>query len=208
MKVLLTLMMSVLSLPLLGAQAPAKMAHAHKSIASQSSWILNYIDTTPDFPKAGIKFKSYGRLLGEPAAFKKMIGEFAQRYHGAHIDAIAGLDARGFIFGTALAYELRLPFVLIRKAGKLPGNVERVDYALEYGTNSLEIDKGSLKPGQRVLIVDDLLATGGTAWAACTLVEKLGAEVAEVACMIELSPLNGRQKVGRPVFSLVTINVE
>ncbi len=176
--------------------------------AQDASWLNDYILTTPDFPKKGIQFKSYGPLLKDPAAFKRMITEFAKRYRGMEIDAIAGLDARGFIFGTALAYELNIPFVMIRKAGKLPGDVEQISYALEYGNNTLEIDRSILSPGEKVLVVDDLLATGGTAKAACDLIERLGATVVEVACMIELSPLGGREKVGHPVFSMITIHVD
>lgn len=171
-------------------------------------WIHDYIVTTPNFPKAGIQFKSYGPLLKDPVAFKKMIAAFAERYREQKIDVIAGLDARGFIFGTALAYELNIPFIMVRKAGKLPGDVEQIDYALEYGKNTLELDRAALKAGERVLVVDDLMATGGTAKAACDLIERLGGTIAEVACMIELTPLGGREKVGHPVFSLITIHVD
>lgn len=180
----------------------------HSYGAENTEWIHDYIVTTPNFPKSGIQFKSYGPLLKDPEAFKKMIGAFAERYREKEIDVIVGLDARGFIFGTALAYELNLPFVMIRKAGKLPGDVEQIDYALEYGKSTLELDRPSLNPGDRVLVVDDLMATGGTAKAACELVERLGATVSEVACMIELSPLGGREKVGHSVFSLITIHVD
>lgn len=177
-------------------------------LSASESWIHDYILTTPDFPKAGIQFKSYGPLLKDPDAFKKMIRLFAERYRDSGINTIVGLDARGFIFGTALAYELNLPFVMVRKAGKLPGDVERISYDLEYGKNTLEIDRTILNPGDNVIVIDDILATGGTARAACDLVERLGAQVAEVAVMIELLPLGGREKIGLPVFSLVTIHVD
>ena len=180
----------------------------HEEVQQDSSWLHDFIQTTPDFPQAGVQFKSYGPLLKDPAAFKRMINVFAERYRNIEIDAIAALDARGFIFGTALAYALDIPFVMVRKAGKLPGDVEQISYALEYGKNTLEIDRNILGRGQRVLVMDDLLATGGTAKAACDLVERLGAEVVEVACMIELTPLRGRERVGHPVFSLVTIHVD
>lgn len=174
----------------------------------ETAWIHDYIMTTPNFPKEGIQFKSYGPLLKDPTAFKRMIRHFVERYRTMEIDSIAGLDARGFIFGTALAYELDLPFVMVRKAGKLPGDVEQIDYSLEYGKNSLELERTSLQAGERVLVVDDLMATGGTAKAACDLIERMGAIVTEVACMIELTPLGGREKVGHPVFSLITIHVD
>lgn len=175
---------------------------------TESTWIHDYIVTTPDFPKPGIQFISYGPLLKDPRAFKEMIQLFAQRYRDSGIDAVLGLDARGFIFGVALANELNLPFVMVRKAGKLPGDVEQISYELEYGKNTLEIDKTSLNPGDNVIVVDDLLATGGTARATCDLVERLGAKVAEVAVMVELLPLGGREKIGLPVFSLITIEVD
>lgn len=176
--------------------------------ASSSTWILDYVHPVPDFPKPGIQFQWYAHMLRDPEAFSRAIGEFADRYRGSEVDVISGLDSRGFIFGAALAYELKLPFVLIRKPGKLPGNVEKIDYQLEYGRQSFEIEKDSLQPGQKVLVIDDVLATGGTAAAACALVERLGAEVAEVAVLIELPILKGREKVGHPVFSLLSIEVD
>ena len=108
---------------------------------SNTSWIQDHIDAYSDFPKPGVEFQCYAKLLGNPKAFKKVIKTFAERYQDGQIDAIAGLDARGFTFGTALAYELDLPFIMVRKPGKLPGQVERVAYSLEYGKNVLEIQK-------------------------------------------------------------------
>lgn len=173
-----------------------------------ATWILDYVHPVADFPKAGIQFQWYAHLLREPKAFSKAINEFAKRYRDSKIEVIAGLDSRGFIFGAALAYELKLPFILIRKPGKLPGNVERIDYELEYGHNSFEIEKDSLQKGQKVLVIDDVLATGGTAAAACHLIERLGAEVVEVACLIELPILEGRKRVQHPVFSLISVGSE
>lgn len=173
-----------------------------------ATWILDYIHPVADFPKEGVQFQWYAHLLREPEAFSRTIIEFTERYRNANIDVIACLDSRGFIFGAALAYELKLPFILIRKPGKLPGNVEKVDYELEYGHNSFEIETDSLKPGYKVLIVDDVVATGGTAAAACALIERLGGEVVEVACLIELPFLQGRSRIVYPVFSLISINVE
>ena len=170
---------------------------------ADAKWILDYVQPIPDFPKKGIVFQWYAQLLRDPIAFHKAIDAFAKRYQEMDIDAIAGLDSRGFIFGAALAYKLQVPFILVRKPGKLPGDVERIDYTLEYGTNTFEVEKDSVLPGQRVLVIDDLLATGGTAAAACALVERSGAEVAEVAVLIELGFLNGREKITQPVFSLI-----
>lgn len=178
------------------------------NLTNHSTWILDYIHPVADFPAKGVQFQWYAHLLREPKAFRKAIKEFAKRYKNSSIDAIAGLDARGFIFGSALAYELKLPFIFIRKPGKLPGNVEKICYALEYGYNAFEIEKDSLQPGQKVLVIDDVVATGGTAAAACTLVERLGAKVVEVACLIELPFLKGREKISCPVFSLLAIHIE
>lgn len=178
--------------------------------ATQSSndWIEEYIATIPDFPKPGIQFKCYPDLLKNPEAFHRVIKTFADRYRDFDLDAIVGLDSRGFIFGTALAYEMHLPFVMVRKGGKLPRKVEKIDYELEYGKTSFEIEVDSLHQGDRVLIVDDLLATGGTAAAAATLVERLGGKVVEVACLIELEGLNGRKNLKYPFYSLVSIEVD
>ena len=171
-------------------------------------WIRDYITPVADFPQQGILFQWYANLLKEPEAFHKAIRAFAERYRDYNLDAVAGLDSRGFIFGAALSYELKVPFVMIRKPGKLPRKVETIDYALEYGKNSLEIEVDSLMPGDRVLIIDDVLATGGTARAASDLVERLGAQVVEVACLIELPALQGRKKVRAPVYSLIAVDGE
>lgn len=162
----------------------------------------------PIFPNPGIQFKCYPDLLKNPEAFHKVIETFANRYKDMDIDVIVGLDSRGFIFGTALAYEMNLPFVMVRKAGKLPRKAERIDYELEYGKTSFEIEVDTIQNGDRVLIVDDLLATGGTAAAAATLVERLGGNVIEIACLIELEGLHGREKLQRPFYSLISIEVD
>jgi adenine phosphoribosyltransferase len=171
-------------------------------------WIRDYITPVTDFPQPGIIFQWYANLLKKPEAFHKAIEAFVTRYRDYHLDVIAGLDSRGFIFGAALSYELKVPFVMIRKPGKLPRQVERIDYVLEYGKNSLEIEVDSLKPQDRVLIIDDVLATGGTARAAADLVERLGATVVEVACLIELPALQGRKKIHAPVYSLLAVDGE
>jgi adenine phosphoribosyltransferase len=175
---------------------------------NHSTWILDYIHPIADFPQKGVQFQWYAHLLREPAAFKRTIDEFAKRYRDSDIDVIAGLDSRGFIFGAALAYEINRSFIMIRKPGKLPGNLENIDYELEYGRNSFEIERDSLKAGQKVLIIDDVLATGGTAAAACALVKRLGGEIFEVACLIELPILKGRKRIDYPVYSLLAIDVD
>jgi adenine phosphoribosyltransferase len=184
------------------------LALATSLVANNTDWVHNYIATVPDFPKPGIQFKCYPDLLKNPEAFHRVIRTFAERYRESNLDAIVGLDSRGFIFGTALAYEMNLPFVMVRKPGKLPRKVEKIDYELEYGKASFEIEIDTIQPGNRVLIMDDLLATGGTAIAASTLVERLGGEVVEVACLIELVGLHGREKLNRPFYSLVSIEVD
>lgn len=171
-------------------------------------WIEPYIETVPDFPKPGIQFKCYPALLKDPAAFHRVIKLFAERYKDQKLDAIVGLDSRGFIFGTALAYEMHLPFVMVRKAGKLPRPSEKIEYALEYGHAAFELEIESIHQGDRVLIVDDLLATGGTASAAASLIERLGGTVVEVACLIELKGLQGREKLNRPFYAPIVIEVE
>ncbi|PCI93501.1 adenine phosphoribosyltransferase [Candidatus Aerophobetes bacterium] len=166
-----------------------------------NEWVREFLTITPDFPKKGIMFISYERLLRSPDDFHRVIEGFAERYKDKNLDAVVGLDARGFIFGSALAYELNVPFVMVRKGGKLPGKTECVEYALEYGKSVFELGCNSLENGEKVVIIDDLLATGGTMSAACELVEKVGAVVVETACFLEISFLKGREKIGRPFFA-------
>ncbi|MCH9630466.1 MAG: Adenine phosphoribosyltransferase [Chlamydiia bacterium] len=164
-------------------------------------WVREFLTITPDFPKKGVMFISYERLLKSPDDFQRVIKGFAKRYRDKNLDAVVGLDARGFIFGSALAYELNVPFVMVRKGGKLPGKTECVEYALEYGKSVFELECNALENGERVIVIDDLLATGGTMSAACELVEKVGAVVVETACFLEIAFLKGREKVGRPFFA-------
>ena len=154
--------------------------------------LRDFIKAVPDFPKKGILFRDVTPLLYEPEALAEATERFAKEWEGK-IHAIAALEARGFIFGTALAIRLALPLVIVRKKGKLPGETEAVTYGLEYGKDTLEVQKGAAAPGMRMLVVDDLLATGGTAKAACTLLEKIGARIAGCAFVVELEGLGGRE---------------
>jgi len=158
----------------------------------------------PDYPKPGILFYDLTTLLKDPTGFHGLVDQLCAHYEGTKVDLVAGMEARGFIFAPALAYRLNAGFVPIRKPKKLPGKVASVTYQLEYGADSMEIHEDAIKPGQRVLICDDLLATGGTAAAAVKLVQQLGGKVAGAAFAVELSFLNGRAKLpGVDVFSLL-----
>ena len=150
----------------------------------------------PDFPKPGILFYDVTTLLRDPAGFKLAIDALAEPYHGKGISLVVGIESRGFILGAAVADRIGAGFVPVRKVGKLPHTTVRVSYELEYGTDSLEMHSDAVEPGQRVLIVDDLLATGGTARATVDLVRKLGGEVHAVAVLIELAALKGRARLG------------
>ena len=162
------------------------------------------IRDVPDFPKEGIIFKDITPLLGDTTSFKQTIDLIARRYEGAGIDKVVGIEARGFILASALAYKMGAGVVPIRKPGKLPYKTYQETYELEYGTDAMEIHVDAVEPGQRVLMVDDLLATGGTMGAAAKLIKKLGAKIHELAFMVELSFLDGRQRLKEyDVFSLL-----
>ena len=165
--------------------------------------ISKYIKSHMDFPKKGINFRDISPLLAQPKAFQALISVFKGRYKKMKIDVICGVESRGFIVGAPLALELGIPFVMIRKPGKLPGKVTSVDYEKEYGKDSLSVQVDSIKPGQKVLIIDDLLATGGTMRGGEKLIEKLGAKVVEHAFIIELKDLKGREKLEAPVYSVL-----
>jgi adenine phosphoribosyltransferase len=167
------------------------------------------VRSIPDFPKKGIVFRDITTLLQNPEAFRSAIDIFYERYRTAGIDVVVGIESRGFILGGAIAHRLGVGFVPVRKPKKLPFNTIREEYALEYGTDAVEIHTDAVKPGQKVLIVDDLIATGGTVLAACHLVEKLGAEIAGLAFLIELAFLNGRDKLrGYDICSLISYDSE
>jgi adenine phosphoribosyltransferase len=162
------------------------------------------IREVPDFPKPGILFYDITTLLKDASGLKAVIDEFGKRYHGRSVDVVLGIEARGFIFAPAVAYALGVGFVPVRKPKKLPAETVREEYQLEYGTDSLEIHRDAIQPGQRVLIVDDVLATGGTAAAVTRLIEKLGGKVAGLGFVLELDFLHGRDKVaGYELFSLL-----
>ena len=166
--------------------------------------IKEWIRDVPDFPKKGILFKDITTLLKNPQALKHTFDVMAEQYKNVPIDQVIGIESRGFIFGTALAYKLGTGFIPVRKPGKLPAATERVTYDLEYGSDSLEIHKDAITPGQNVLIMDDLLATGGTASAVAHLVERLEGKVVGLGFIIELSFLNGRDRLkGYDVYSLI-----
>ncbi len=168
--------------------------------------LRNYIRTIPDFPKPGINFKDISPLLADGEAFSECISELAVHMPEG-VDAIVGIESRGFLFGAALALLTGKGFVPIRKPGKLPADTHAIEYELEYGTDVLEIHRDALSQGHKVVIVDDLLATGGTAAATIQLVEQLGAEVAACLFVIELDFLHGRKKLGdTPTVSLLHYN--
>ena len=162
------------------------------------------IREVPDFPKPGILFYDITTLLKDKTGFATLVDRLSEHYVAQKIDLVLGMEARGFIFAPALAYRLNAGFVPVRKVGKLPAATVKFDYALEYGTNSLEMHKDAIQKGQRVLIVDDLLATGGTAEATAKLASMLGAEIAGLGFVVELDFLRGREKLrGYNVMSLL-----
>lgn len=171
--------------------------------------LAEVIRNVPDFPKPGIQFKDITTLLTVPEAFRFVTQQFMTRYAGDRIDGIVGVDARGFIFAATLAYEMGLPFVTARKKGKLPAETIFEEYDLEYGTAIVEMHCDAIKAGDRVVIIDDLLATGGTVKAVTRLIERLGGVVVEAAFVVELPPLGGRARLEPvPVHSLVEFMVD
>ncbi len=162
------------------------------------------IRNIPDFPQKGILFRDITTLLKDPEAFGCVVDKFTQRYRDHHIDMVAGIESRGFILAAALAYQLGKGFIPVRKPGKLPAETISVEYALEYGTDRVEMHVDAVNSGDRVLLIDDLLATGGTMKAACDLVQRAGGLVAECSFMIELADLKGRKKIkDYNIFSMI-----
>jgi adenine phosphoribosyltransferase len=167
--------------------------------------LSSYVRDIPDFPSPGVVFKDITPLLADHGAFSTAIDGLSDAFAGQRVDRVLGVEARGFIVGAPVAYRFGAGFTPVRKAGKLPWHVEQEEYALEYGTDLLEIHRDAVAPGERVLVIDDVLATGGTAAATARLVEKLGAEVVGFGFVIELTFLHGRAKLaGHDIVSLIT----
>jgi adenine phosphoribosyltransferase len=166
------------------------------------------IRTIPDYPKPGIQFRDITSLLADPQAFNDVMDRFVKRYQDEQIDLVVGIESRGFILGAPLALRLGKGFIPVRKEGKLPGPTYGVDYDLEYGTDRVEVHKDAIPPGSKVLMVDDLLATGGTIGGSSRLIEKAGGIIIGYAFLIELVDLKGRDNLDHPIFSLVTFEGE
>jgi len=168
-------------------------------------YIRNAIRSVPDWPKPGVVFRDITPVLQDPRTFRVLIDLFVYRYMRQRLDLVAGIDARGFILGSVVAYELNLGFVPVRKKGKLPYRTLAEEYSLEYGNASVEMHTDAVKPGQRVLLIDDLIATGGTMLAATKLLQRLGANVVEAAAIIDLPELGGSNAIkatGLPVYTV------
>jgi adenine phosphoribosyltransferase len=170
----------------------------------QLEQIKDLIRDVPDFPEPGIVFKDITPVLADPIAFSTIVDLIVVHFGRGNVDKVVGIEARGFILAAPVAYHFGAGLVPVRKKGKLPAETLDEEYALEYGTSSLEIHKDAVKPGERVLVVDDVLATGGTAAAAASLVERIGGNVFGISCLIELDFLHGRDKVNRhDLFTLI-----
>jgi len=166
--------------------------------------LRDYIRHVQDFPKVGIGFKDITTLLKDADAFRHSIQQIVNQYNDRQIEQVVGVEARGFLFASVVAYELHAGVIPVRKPGKLPSETLREEYALEYGTDAVEMHKDAISPGQKVLVVDDLLATGGTIAATCSIIKKAGGEIVGVAFLIELDFLYGREKLKEyPVYSIV-----
>jgi adenine phosphoribosyltransferase len=165
-------------------------------MAADASWIHDHVRAIADYPQPGVTFRDITPLLGDAAAFGRMIDDFVDRFNDVEASRVVGIESRGFIIGAALAYRLRAGFVPVRKAGKLPWQVAHEEYELEYGTDKLEIHRDAIHPDEAVLVIDDVLATGGTARATANLVEALGGRVVGIGVLIELEALKGRDRLG------------
>jgi adenine phosphoribosyltransferase len=183
---------------------PDRIRHTSDVSLDRIGYVKTLVRDIADFPKPGILFRDITPLLSDPRGFHIVLDALAERFVGEHVDAVVGVESRGFIFGGALAARLNASFVPVRKPGKLPAKVDRVSYSLEYGENELEMHRDSLAEGTSVIVVDDLLATGGTAAAAGELVHRQGAYVVAYAFVLELDSLQGRDRLlPTPVFSLL-----
>lgn len=169
-------------------------------------YVKSVVRSLPDWPEPGVIFRDVTPIFKDPKALRMISDEFIQRYLGSEITHIACIDARGFLIASIMAYQLQLPLVLVRKKGKLPGKTVHQEYQLEYGTSAVEMQVDAVTAGDKVLVFDDLIATGGTILAACTLIKTLGAEVVEAAALIDLPDLQGSariQEAGVPVYTLL-----
>lgn len=172
-------------------------------MAPNGHWIKRLVRDIPDFPTKGVTFRDITPLLGDAEGFTKSITELVHRFENVAVDRVLGMEARGFIIAAPVAYRLGAGFIPVRKAGKLPWAVVREEYQLEYGSDKLEIHRDAIHPGERILVIDDVLATGGTAAATCKLVETLGGKVVGLGFLIELEELGGRERLaGHSVESL------
>jgi adenine phosphoribosyltransferase len=170
-------------------------------------YIKSKIRTIPDWPERGVMFRDITPLFQDPRALRGFMDAFVQRYLGQGVDVIAGIDARGFLLGVTISYELNIPFVPVRKKGKLPFETLSEKYDLEYGSAEIEIHRDACKKGDRIVLFDDLIATGGTMLAAAKLIKRLGGEIVEAAAIVDLPDLNGSKKLidaGIPVYSICT----
>jgi adenine phosphoribosyltransferase len=172
-------------------------------MASNGHWISKLVRDIPDYPNRGVTFRDITPLLGDADGFRRSIDELVERFEGVQVDRVLGMEARGFIVAAPVAYRLGASFVPVRKAGKLPWAVVREEYQLEYGSDKLEIHRDAIHPGEHILVIDDVLATGGTALATCRLVEALGGEIVGLGFLLELTELGGRERLtGHRVESL------
>jgi adenine phosphoribosyltransferase len=188
---------------------PPATVNSNDRYKEACDYIKSKVRSIPDWPIKGVIFRDITTLLLDPPAFKKICAIFYDRYVNEKIDKIVGIDARGFLFGSVLAYKLDVGMVPIRKNGKLPYNTISESYTLEYGEETIEIHEDAIQEGERVVVIDDLMATGGTISAAANLVEKLGGDIFECSFVLELPDLNGREKLGnRKVFSIVEFEGE
>ena len=166
--------------------------------------VKDYVTDIPDFPEPGIIFRDITSVIGDADGLKLEVDEMQAMLDGVKFDAIAGLESRGFLFGMPIAYNLGKPFIPVRKKGKLPRETVSASYELEYGTAEIEVHKDDVKPGMRVVLIDDLIATGGTLCAAAQLFEQLGASIAKIVCLLELKGLDGRSRLeGYPVDTVI-----
>ena len=175
------------------------------ALLDSSKYVREHIRMVPDFPKKGIMFLDITTAVKDAQAMQIMTDYLYEQFKDKKVDYVAGIESRGFIFGAALAYKLNCGFITIRKPNKLPAKTIKEDYTLEYGTNTIEIHEDAINKGDKVVVIDDLLATGGTALAACRLIKRIGAEVVATAFIIELNKLKGREKIESEGFKVVSM---